>query len=322
MCIRDRYQRRVRGRSHFGMDDEEDGEVEETSITGGMAVLCAKLLLLLLNSVLLAAAVFLIYAGAKHQSYLSLTDGILNRGLIPAASNDIFTAAMIVGGILLMISIKGILGAACGARKVLLTYFIMVVLLSAALLYAAVVSWGYSEYADDKKELFFQEVLASNADSPGGAEPEKIKETIELIHQSLQSAWTVCLVLSVLLGLAQLCTARLIGVQYLMSRIGGGINFAGFVCGVLLLVLAVGVWGDELGNFVWILAVAGGLMTIISCVGFAGVMAQSRAVLCVHLTCTMLLVVLVVAGIVVWFLDFDGAKSTVEAQWNATLPGD
>eukprot|EP00656_Telonema_subtile_P041083 TRINITY_DN4618_c0_g1_i2.p2 TRINITY_DN4618_c0_g1~~TRINITY_DN4618_c0_g1_i2.p2 ORF type:complete len:139 (+),score=40.90 TRINITY_DN4618_c0_g1_i2:90-506(+) len=131
MCIRDRYQRRVRGRSHFGMDDEEDGEVEETSITGGMAVLCAKLLLLLLNSVLLAAAVFLIYAGAlfnfcderakpgaKHQSYLSLTDGILNRGLIPAASNDIFTAAMIVGGILLMISIKGILGAACGARKV------------------------------------------------------------------------------------------------------------------------------------------------------------------------------------------------------------
>ena len=69
----------------------------------------------------------------------------------------------------------------------------------------------------------------------------------------------------------------------------------------------------------YLLISSGGLLALLSCVGFAGTMAKSRNAMCCHLISTLVVVGLVVAAVIACVMYTDDVKYVVHDHWNTTL---
>ena len=309
--------------SRDSSDSDEEEERSNRTCCDGICLLISKLLLILSNVLLLVVGAFMVYLGVSHQSYLKLSMGLLNHGLISAVSDDMFTLSLVCGAVLLLIAIKGIIGGISSSKRLLIWYFVMTMIASSGLLYGLSASYLYADYADDVIERNFWGTLGNAThDSMAVLHADNLEKAEQYLHDSLQSAVALCLALSALVGLAQLCVTVILGLEYLMLQLGSGLNFTGFLCGLLLVLLAtlwIGWQDDSLVGAVWLLCIAGTLQMTLSCLGFAGILSKHRCAMKLH--CCMLVLIFgsIVAALVVCFRDPEYAENELEAHWNSTL---
>jgi len=176
-----------------------------------------------------------------------VVDGLLNQGILKTASGDPFTTMLLMGGLLLFVSVKGVVGAVTGSRRLLLVYFGFLLLLCCMLLYAAVISWCYSSFADEVAASYMRKLHQAAAEDKSllAANPDQIRAGERFLRRNLRSASLLCGGAAGLMLLAMWSASKVMGHHYALANISSVISFSSFILGGIVIWLAVALKGDD-----------------------------------------------------------------------------
>ena len=112
--------------------------------------------------------------------------------MLKTASGDAYTTALLTGGLVLFVSVKGLVGAVTGSRRLLLVYFCFLLLLSCIILYAAVISYCYADYADEVADSYWEKLHEAAKKDTTLPNREEIEAGERYLRANLRSASLVC----------------------------------------------------------------------------------------------------------------------------------
>ena len=247
---------------------------------------CARAALVLINSAFLVFGSLILFFGVR--AFVSLR-----------AEEDIhgvhrpFAVVLAGGAAIVVFSMFGLVGAccaisrdhgwdvACCSNRLLMGYYVAVLLLCACLFYASLLCFLFVEKAKEYLEAYWS--LISDIYQNEGLE---LSEVDELVHRYSNAAGGLCIGAIVLNLICAHLSAKVMGYRYTTRRTIMIINLTGFILAVALLILAFVPATQEVGvKNGWLPQLVGSLgvfIAVMSLIGFSGAYWDSIGILAVN----------------------------------------